>query len=132
MSIFDSYILLSVRRIAVLYTPAATTSAYSPTSLVIAHGVLLSTGARETFEELLSANALSVGVDQMQRNFDGMRKQVEAWRESQLSDTTAKLIIYRAFVESDLEVPRHLAKPVHDLYFSPKYEEFQPRGRGGA
>jgi hypothetical protein len=37
------------------------------------------------------------------------------------------MIIYRAFIESDLEVPKHLAKPVHDLYFSPKYEEFQPR-----
>src|SRR5262249_42788740 len=47
-------------------------------------------------------NALSIGVDQMQRNFDGMRKQVEAWRESQLSDTNARLIIYRAFIESDL------------------------------
>ena len=72
-------------------------------------------------------NALSIGVDQMQRNFDGMRKQVDAWRESQLSDVAAKMIIYRAFIESDLEVPKHLARPVHDLYFSPKHEEFQPR-----
>ena len=72
-------------------------------------------------------NALSIGVDQMQRNFDGMRKQVEAWRESQLSDVAAKLIIYRAFIESDLEVPKHLARPVHDLYFTPQHEEFQPR-----
>jgi hypothetical protein len=72
-------------------------------------------------------NALSIGVDQMQRNFDGMRKQVDAWRESQLSDTVAKMIIYRAFIESDLEVPKHLARPVHDLYFSPEHEEFQPR-----
>jgi hypothetical protein len=56
-----------------------------------------------------------------------MRKQVDAWRESQLSDTVAKMIIYRAFIESDLEVPKHLARPVHDLYFSPKHEEFQPR-----
>src|SRR6266849_1441668 len=46
-------------------------------------------------------NALSIGVDQMQRNFDGMRKQVDTWRESELSDVAAKLIIYRAFVESD-------------------------------
>ncbi len=72
-------------------------------------------------------NALSIGVDQMQRNFDGMRKQVEGWRESQLSDVTARLVIYRAFIESDLEVPKHLARPVHDLYFSPQYEEFQSR-----
>ncbi len=56
-----------------------------------------------------------------------MRKQVESWRESQLTDLVAKLTIYRAFIESDLEVPRHLARPVHDLYFNPQHEEFQPR-----
>jgi hypothetical protein len=72
-------------------------------------------------------NALSIGVDQMQRNFDGMRKQVDAWRESQLSDTVAKMIIYRAFIESDLDVPKHMARPVHDLYFHPRHEEFQSR-----
>jgi len=72
-------------------------------------------------------NALSIGVDQMQRNFDGMRKQVETWRESQLSDVAARLIIYRAFIESDLDVPKHLARSVHDLYFHPQHEEFQSR-----
>jgi hypothetical protein len=72
-------------------------------------------------------NALSIGVDQMQRNFDGMRKQVETWKDSQLTDVSAKLMIYRAFIESDLEVPKHLAGPVHDLYFSPQHEEFQSR-----
>jgi len=72
-------------------------------------------------------NALSIGVDQMQRNFDGMRKQVDTWKDSQLSDVAAKLVIYRAFVESELEVPKHLARPVHDLYFAPRHEEFQPR-----
>jgi hypothetical protein len=72
-------------------------------------------------------NALSIGVDQMQRNFDGMRKQVETWKDSQLTDVSAKLMIYRAFIESDLEVPKHLARPVHDLYFSPQHEEFQSR-----
>jgi hypothetical protein len=72
-------------------------------------------------------NALSIGVDQMQRNFDGMSKQVDIWKESQLTDVAAKLVIYRAFIESDLEVPKALARPVHDLYFSPQHEEFQPR-----
>jgi len=72
-------------------------------------------------------NALSIGVDQMQRNFDGMRMQVEAWRESQFTDVQAKLVIYRAFVESGLDVPKHLARPVHDLYFTPQHDEFQPR-----
>lgn len=72
-------------------------------------------------------HALSIGVDEMQRNFDGMRKQVDTWKESQLTETNAKLIIYRAFIESDLEVPKHLARPVHDLYFNPQHEEFQAR-----
>jgi hypothetical protein len=40
---------------------------------------------------------------------------------------TAKLIIYQAFIESDLEVPKHLARPVHDRYFNPAHEDFAPR-----
>jgi len=72
-------------------------------------------------------DSLSVGVDRMQRNFDPMRRQVEAWRASQLSDEAAKLIIYRAFVEGELEVPRHLARVVHNHYFDPQHEEFAPR-----
>lgn len=72
-------------------------------------------------------NALSIGVDKMQRNFDGMRRQVDTWQSTQLADVSVKLIIYRAFIESDLEVPKHLARSVHDHYFNPKYEDFQPR-----
>ena len=30
---------------------------------------------------------------------------------------TARLIIYQAFIEGQLDVPKHLARPVHDLYF---------------
>ncbi|HEY6345992.1 MAG TPA: hypothetical protein VIY49_31275 [Bryobacteraceae bacterium] len=63
----------------------------------------------------------------MQRNFEPMRKQVEAWRQAELTDVTAKMIIYQAFIESELEVPRHLARRVHDLYFDPQYEDFKPR-----
>jgi hypothetical protein len=37
------------------------------------------------------------------------------------------VVIYEAFVEGRLEAPKHLARSVHDLYFAPKYEEFQPR-----
>jgi hypothetical protein len=72
-------------------------------------------------------NALSVGVDQMQRNFEPMVKAVDRWRDSQITDVTAKLMIYRAFIESDLEVPKHLARPVHDAYFNPTVEDFAPR-----
>jgi hypothetical protein len=73
-------------------------------------------------------DCISVGVDRMQRNFEPMRKQVEAWQKSELTDVTAKVVIYEAFVEGKLEAPKHLARSVHDLYyFEPKYEEFRPR-----
>ena len=63
----------------------------------------------------------------MQRNFEPMRKQVEAWQRTELTDVTAKVVIYEAFVEGKLEAPRHLVRAVHDLYFKPRYEEFKPR-----
>jgi hypothetical protein len=44
-----------------------------------------------------------------------------------LTDVTAKVVIYEAFVEGRLEAPKHLARTVHDLYFEPKYEEFRAR-----
>jgi hypothetical protein len=61
----------------------------------------------------------------MQRNFEPMRKQVETWQRSELTDVTAKVVIYEAFVEGKLEAPKHLARTVHDLYLEPKYEEFK-------
>jgi hypothetical protein len=36
-------------------------------------------------------DCISVGVDRMQRNFQPMRRQVEAWQRSELTDVTAKL-----------------------------------------
>jgi Domain of unknown function (DUF932) len=72
-------------------------------------------------------NALSVGVDQMQRNFQPMVKAVELWQGSQLTDVSARMIIYQAFVEGELEAAHHLDRKVHDLYFNPQTEEFAPR-----
>jgi hypothetical protein len=46
-----------------------------------------------------------------------MRKQVEAWQKSALTDVTDKVVIYEAFVEGKLEAPKHLSRTVHDLYF---------------
>jgi len=71
-------------------------------------------------------DCISVGVDRMQRNFEPMRKQVEAWQRSELTDVTAKVVIYEAFVKGKLEAPKYLAPTGHDLYFGPKYEEFRP------
>jgi hypothetical protein len=72
-------------------------------------------------------DAISVGVDRMQRGFEPLVQHIEAWRQTALADADAKLLIYRAFVEGELEAPRHLARAVHDEYFLPTHEEFAPR-----
>jgi len=56
-----------------------------------------------------------------------MRQQVDRWRAQQLSTEAAKLTIYGAFIEGDLDVPKHFARRVHELYFNPQHEEFEPR-----
>ena len=60
-------------------------------------------------------DCISVGVDRVQRNFEPMRKQVEAWQKSELTDVTAKVVIYEAFVEGKLEAPKHLARTFERL-----------------
>ncbi|HYR88538.1 MAG TPA: DUF932 domain-containing protein [Terriglobia bacterium] len=72
-------------------------------------------------------DSLAIGVDRIQRNFDPLAQQVSRWRENQIMDDQAKLIIYRAFIEGDLDVPRHLAKGVHRNYFTQDNEAFAPR-----
>src|ERR1041385_2759866 len=72
-------------------------------------------------------DSISVGVDRMQRNFGPMQRSEEAWRETELSTVAAKMIVYEAFIESELDVPKHLARRVHDFYFNPQYEEFKAR-----
>lgn len=80
-----------------------------------------------THENLPLIDCISVGVDRMQRNFEPMRKQVETWQRSELTDVTGKVVIYEAFVEGKLEAPKHFARTVQDLYFEPNYEEFRRR-----
>jgi hypothetical protein len=46
-------------------------------------------------------DCISVGVDRMQQNFEPMRKQLETWQRSELTDVTAKVVIYEAFVEGE-------------------------------
>ena len=97
---------------------------------LLEHGVCgrLYAGACQTLEIVLLDRLRSgIGVDRMQRNFEPMRKKVEAWQRSELTAVTAKVVIYEAFVEAKLEAPKHLARTVHDLYFEPKYEEFRSR-----
>jgi hypothetical protein len=56
-------------------------------------------------------DCISVGVDRMQRNCEPMRKQVEAWQKSELTDVTAKVVIYEAFVEGRLDIQRAGSHP---------------------
>lgn len=72
-------------------------------------------------------DTLSVGVDRIQRNFGPMQRQVESWRQTQITDAQAKLILYSAFVEGELDAPRSLLPEVHHMYFEPQYPEFSPR-----
>src|ERR1019366_8406925 len=72
-------------------------------------------------------DSLAIGVDRMQRNFGPLKQQVDEWRAMQLSTAAAKLFIYQAFIEEESGFPKHLARRVHDLYFQPVHEEFQPR-----
>jgi len=92
----------------------------------IVPGMFMPVLAKHT-KHLSLVDILSVGVDRMQRNFEPMRKQVEAWKGTRLQDEAAKLVIYRAFIEGKLDAPKHLARRVHDQYFNPKVEEFVPR-----
>jgi hypothetical protein len=71
---------------------------------------------------------VSVGVDRMQRNFEPMRKQVEAWQRFELTDVTAKVVIYEAFVEDKLEAPKHLASTVHNLTVRAKLQDATAHG----
>jgi Domain of unknown function (DUF932) len=72
-------------------------------------------------------DTLAVGVDRMQRNFEPMQRQIESWRRTQIDDDRAKLILYEAFVEDQLDAPRSLLHDVHRLYFEPQYPEFSAR-----
>lgn len=72
-------------------------------------------------------DSLAIGVDRIQRNFAPLAEQVTRWREAQITDETAKLVIYRAFIEGELEVPRALARDVHTRYFNPDHDAFVPR-----
>jgi hypothetical protein len=92
-------------------------------------------------------DCISVAVGRMQRNFEPMRKQVGAWQKSELTDVTAKVVIYEAFVEGrgvfrnaftsafkELEpIPQFKATAklgeFREAQFSPAVIDDAPRGR---
>jgi hypothetical protein len=66
-------------------------------------------------------------VDRIQRNFEPMQRQVESWRQTQITDAQAKLIFNAAFVEGNLDAPKSLLPEVHRPYFEPQYPDCSPR-----
>jgi hypothetical protein len=72
-------------------------------------------------------DTLSVGVDRIQRNFEPLQRQVEKWRQTQITDDRAKLILYSAFVDGKLDAPKSLLGEAHRHYFEPEYPEFSAR-----
>jgi len=59
-------------------------------------------------------DTLAVGVDTIQRNFEPMHRQVENWRQTQITDERAKLVLNVAFVDGKLDAPRgsHARSPL--------------------
>lgn len=72
-------------------------------------------------------DSLSIGVHNVMRNFEPLTRDIERWRETQLSDIEAKMSIYEVFIEERLDLPKHLMRSVHEAYFKPPHEDFQGR-----
>ena len=70
---------------------------------------------------------VSVGVDKIQRNFEPLKMQIRDWRDYRLDDRHAKEVIYDAFMDSDMKLPRATLPVVHREYFEPTIEDFKPR-----
>ncbi len=72
-------------------------------------------------------NAISIGIDEAQRGFEPMQRRVEAWQGLQITDDQARLTIFKAFIEDELDAPKHLGKEVWKNWQEPAYDEFRPR-----
>ena len=66
-------------------------------------------------------------MDKIQRNFEPLKTQIRDWHDYRLEDRNAKEIIYDAFLDSKLGLPRNLMPAIHRFYFEPKAEEFAAR-----
>jgi hypothetical protein len=85
--------------------------------------------ARRHSKNVLSQldDTLAIGVDRVQRQFEPMTEQIDAWRGFTLSDGTAKEIMFDAFIGGQLDCAKHLAPAVAKNYFEPTHDEFRPR-----
>lgn len=68
--------------------------------------------------------ALSLGVDRIQRGFGPLREAIDSKRGNRLSDDAARSLVYRAFMEN--RFPLKLMKKVHTEFFvEPSHAEFR-------
>jgi len=56
-----------------------------------------------------------------------LKRQVLDWQQASIDDSTAKGLIYDAFVAMRLGLPLRFMPHVHQAYFTPQYEEFRPK-----
>jgi len=82
---------------------------------------------RKHSKNLDVVEVVDFAITRMQRHFEPMKRQIDAWKGFELPDTRAKGVIYDAFIAGELHAPRKLAREVHENYFRPKYAEFEPR-----
>lgn len=83
--------------------------------------------SRKHSKNLDVVEVIGGAVDKMQRHFEPMRRQIDVWKGFELPDIRAREVIYHAFIEQRLDVPRHLARHVHHEYFNPTIPDFEPR-----
>ena len=72
-------------------------------------------------------DVLAIGVDRVQRQYEPLLAQVDAWKSHSLADAQAKEVVYDAFVREAVDCPKHLMKEVDRNYFDPQHDEFKPR-----
>lgn len=70
-------------------------------------------------------DALTIGVDRIQKGWRPMQAELEHRRSFQLTDDQARLMIYQGFLQGHF--PIKLMKSVDREFFNPSYEEFKPR-----
>jgi hypothetical protein len=68
-------------------------------------------------------DAVSTGIDRIQRTWDPLRRMVDFKRQRELGTQEAQALIYRGFTEQ--KFPAKLLKAVHSEYFvKPSFDEF--------
>ena len=70
-------------------------------------------------------DALTLGVDRIQRNWTPLQEALQQRRNLSLTDDLARLRIYEAFITG--QFPIKLMKRVDHEFFAPEHEEFKPR-----